>query len=521
MPVNDGIPFAELAHFELDRAAMQRLRRRFCEQWHVVVLGDWPDDANSPITVGMPDPRDHRVVDLVAHMLMREISPVRLNLYEIDKALDFGFQRRPLGEQSTGIPIPMKATVPDGASSAAALIEHVIRTAVSIDASDIHIENYMGDVDVRLRVDGVLRQLFSHINPSNIGTVVNRLKVMANLDITERRLPQDGRIRVILVDGDHRVPVELRVSTSPGPTGEDIVMRLVEQSTGVMPLSGLGMPEHVHDRLIELLQNPEGVIVVTGPTGSGKTSTLYAGIDQIRGDHRKIVTAENPVERFIPKVNQKQVGPKVGMATLARAFLRQDPDVMLIGEIRDQETAQVMSRAAITGHLVLSTLHTSDATAAVPRLRGLGLPAVDVADALLGIVAQRLVRRLCRHCKAPAPEDDPSTLRLKPILGDVSAMVPTGCEHCAHTGYAGRTGLFELIVVDDELASQIAAEVPAVHLRRFLQERGHRGLVDAARDAIEAGDTSAAEILRVIPARALSAMVAHRKATDEGASADA
>ena len=203
----------------------------------------------------------------------------------------------------------MKATVPDGASSAVALIEHVIRTAVSIDASDIHIENYMGDVDVRLRVDGVLRQLFSHINPSNIGTVVNRLKVMANLDITERRLPQDGRIRVILVDGDHRVPVELRVSTSPGPTGDDIVMRLVEQSTGVMPLSGLGMPEHVHDRLIELLQNPEGR--VTGPTGSGKTSTLYAGIDQIRGDHRKIVTPKIP-SNGLPKVNRSRWDRKWG-----------------------------------------------------------------------------------------------------------------------------------------------------------------------------------------------------------------
>ena len=273
-------------------------------------------------------------------------------------------------------------------------------------------------------------------------------------------------------------------------TGER-VMRLVEQSTGVMPLSGLGMPDHVHDRLIELLQNPEGVIVVT-PTG-GKTSTLYAGIDQIRGDHRKIVTAENPVERFIPKVNQKQVGPKVGMATLATP--RQDPDVMLIGEIRDQETA---GDVACRHHRPprTATLHTSDAARC--RAAQARLPAVDVAD-VLGIVAQRLGHRLCRHCKAPAPEADPATVRLKAILGDVSAMVPTGCEHWRNR--LCRSNGLELIVVDDELASQIMTEVPAVHLRRFLHERGHRAGRRGA-EAIEAGDTSAAD-LRVIPARAL------------------
>ncbi len=511
MTFNDGIPFAELEQFTLDRSVIQRLRRRFCEQWHVVVLGPWTEDASEPVVVGMPDPRDDRLVDLVTHMLARTIQPVRLNHYEIDKALDFGFFRRALADSASGVPIPMRAPEPSGDASATVLLEHVIRTAVGVDASDIHLENYMGDTDVRLRVDGVLRQLFTHITPGNIGSIVGRLKVLANLDITERRLPQDGRIRVVLVDGDHRVPVELRVSTSPGPTGEDIVMRLVEQSTGVMPLSGLGLPEAIHNQLVELLANPEGVVVVTGPTGSGKTSTLYAGIDHIRGDHRKIVTAENPVERFIPKVNQKQVGPQVDMATLARAFLRQDPDVMLIGEVRDEQTAQVMSRAAITGHLVLSTLHTSDAIAAVPRLRGLGLSSVDVADALLGVLAQRLVRRLCPHCKRPASPDDLSSERLKRLFGDLKPWTADGCEKCAGTGYAGRTGLFELVVVDEALAAKIAAEVPAVQLRRWLRSQGHRGLVDAARDAIRAGITSPEEILRVIPVRALSSMLADQQ----------
>jgi len=508
MPVNEGIPFSELDQFQLDRRSMQLLRRRFCEQWHVVVLGVVPLDTLKPVTVGMPDPRDERLVGHLRHLLARPIHAVRLNHYEIDKALDFGFQRRPLHEGAHGVAIPMRAGTPARGASSTELLDHVIRTAVRVDASDIHIEHYVDDVDVRLRVDGVLRQLFTHITPANAGSVVGRIKVLAQLDITERRLPQDGRIRVILVDGDHRMPVDLRVSTAPGPTGEDIVMRVVEQTSGVMPLSGLGLDDSAHEQLVSLLENPEGMVVVTGPTGSGKTSTLYAGLDHIRGDHRKIVTAEDPIERFIAKVNQKQVGPQVDMPTLARAFLRQDPDVMLIGEIRDEETAQVASRAAITGHLVLSTLHTSDAVAAIPRLVGLGLTPMDVADTLLGVVAQRLVRRLCRSCRHPAPADDPATARLRPVLGDVSTWVAPGCERCAHTGYAGRVGLFELVVVDEELATRIASGQSSVAIRSWLRtERGHRGLVDAAKDCIAEGVTSPAEVLRVMPIRALASML--------------
>jgi type II secretory ATPase GspE/PulE/Tfp pilus assembly ATPase PilB-like protein len=510
MTVNDGIPFSELDHFTLDRPTMQRLRQRFCEQWQVVVLGEWSDDPGKPVTVGMPDPRDERLVDHLVHLLARPVEAVRLNHYELDKALDFAFERRPLHEGADGVPVPMRGPEPAATASTADLLNHLVRTAVRVDASDIHIEHYVDDVDVRLRVDGVLRQLFTHITPANVAQVVGRIKVLARLDITERRLPQDGRIRVLLIDGDHRVPVDLRVSTAPGPTGEDVVMRVVEQTAGVMPLSGLGLPPRMLDRLVDLLENPEGMVIVTGPTGSGKTSTLYAGLDEIRGNHRKIVTAEDPIERFIPKVNQKQVGSHVDMATLTRAFLRQDPDVMLIGEIRDEETARVASRAAITGHLVLSTLHTSDAVAAVPRLVGLGLSSVDVADSLLGVVAQRLVRRLCRHCKHPAPPDDPATRRLRPLLGAMAPWVAGGCERCAHTGYAGRVGLFELLVVDEDLAAQIAAGVPSVQLRQWLRERGHTGLVDAARSAIESGTTSPAEVLRVMPVRALATMLSDR-----------
>lgn len=514
MPVNDGIPFSELDQFELDRRSVQLLRRRFCEQWHVVVLGRVAYDPSAPVVVGMPDPRDDRLVEVLRQLLARPIEPVRLNHYEIDKALDFGFQRRPLHELADGVPIPIRAAVPRSDASSSELLDHVIRTAVRVDASDIHIEHYIDDVDVRLRVDGVLRQLFTHITPANVGSVVGRIKVLAQLDITERRTPQDGRIRVILVDGEHRTPVDLRVSTAPGPTGEDIVMRVVEQTTGVMPLSGLGMDADMLARLVDLLENPEGMVVVTGPTGSGKTSTLYAGLDHIRGDHRKIVTAEDPVERFIPKVNQKQVGPHVTMATLARAFLRQDPDVMLIGEIRDEETAQVASRAAITGHLVLSTLHTSDAVAAIPRLVGLGLSTVDVADTLLGVIAQRLVRRLCPHCRHPAPPDDPATRRLRPLLGSMSPWVAGGCDRCAFTGYAGRVGLFELLVVDEALSSAVAAGTASVELRARLRAQGHHSLVDSARACIEAGTTSPAEVLRVMPVRALSSMLSARPDAD-------
>ena len=507
MKADDGIPFAELDDFSLDRPSMQRLSQRFCEQWHVVLLGSVPASHKEPVTLGMPDPRDTRLVESVSRMLDRPVEGVRLNHYEIDKALDFAYQRPGLGACSEGVLVSMRAKEPEANASATELLDHVIRTAVALDASDIHIEEYLDDVDVRLRVDGVLRQQFTHITPANVRGVVGRIKVLAQLDITERSMPQDGRLRAILVDGDHRVPIDLRVSTAPGPTGEDVVMRVVEQTQGVMPLSGLGLDSRLQESLVELLENPEGMVLVTGPTGSGKTSTLYAGLDHIRGSHRKIVTVEDPVERFLPKVNQKQVGPKVNAATLARAFLRQDPDVILIGEIRDEETAQVAARAAITGHLVLSTLHTSDAVTAIPRLVGLGLSTVDVSDTLLGVVAQRLVRRLCRHCRLPAPPDEEATLRLRGLLGSLEPWTAGGCARCGQTGFAGRVGLFELLVVDGELASMIARGASTVDLRAHLRSRGHRGLVDAARACIAEGVTSPAEVLRVIPLRALSAMM--------------
>jgi len=504
VPLNDGIPFAELDHFTLDRAAIRRLRRRFCEQWRVVVLGHVTEDSRERVVVGMPDPRDDRLISMLEQVLAHPVEAVRLNTYEINKALDFGFERRAADDHPDGIPVPMRAAEPGHNASSTALLDHIIRTAVRFDASDIHIEQYLDDVDIRLRVDGVLRQLFTHVTPANVNAVVGRVKVLARLDITERRLPQDGRIRIILVDGPHHRPVDLRVSVVPGPTGEDVVMRLIGQSAGVMPLSGLGMPADMLSEVEALLANPEGMVVVTGPTGSGKTSTLYAGLDVIRGDHRKIVTAEDPVERFLPKVNQKQVGPGVDMALLARAFLRQDPDVMLIGEVRDEATAQVANRAAVTGHLVLSTLHTSDAVGAVPRLMGLGLSASDVADTLLGIIAQRLVRRLCTQCRVPGADDDPNVVRLRPLLGDIQTMVATGCPRCGHTGYAGRVGIFELVVMDENLAAAIAGGTPTGQLRESLRLRGHRGLVDAAKERIVDGTTSAEEVLRVLPLRSLA-----------------
>lgn len=507
MPLNDGIPFAELDHFDLDVTAIRCLRRRFCEQWRVVVLGHLTEDSRERVVVGMPDPRDDRLVSMLEQVLARPVEAVRLNTYEIDKALDFGFERRAADDHPDGVPVPMRAPEPAHNASSTVLLDHIIRTAVRFDASDIHIEQYLDDVDIRLRVDGVLRQLFTHVTPANVNAVVGRVKVLARLDITERRLPQDGRIRIILVDGPHHRPVDLRVSVVPGPTGEDVVMRLVGQSAGVMPLSGLGMPADMLSEVESLLANPEGMVVVTGPTGSGKTSTLYAGLDVIRGDHRKIVTAEDPVERFLPKVNQKQVGPGVDMAMLARSFLRQDPDVMLIGEVRDEATAQVANRAAVTGHLVLSTLHTSDAVGAVPRLIGLGLSSADVADTLLGIVAQRLVRRLCTQCREPGSTDDPSVVRLRPLLGDIPTMVAPGCPRCAQTGYAGRVGIFELVVMDEVLAAAIADGKTSGELREMLRVRGHRGLVEAARERIVDGTTSAEEMLRVLPMRALASLL--------------
>lgn len=509
--------FAELADFELDPSAIRRLARDFCVHHQVVLLGGIPEDPRRPVTLGMLHPDQTKARMLVGRRLQRPVKPVRLNAYEIGSAISYGFDGPQTGSSAGGVLLPLGVGRPAPDASASELLDSLLNHAIRRGASDIHIERYADDVDVRVRVDGVLHQTFTHLNPTNVAAVVSRVKVLSGLDITEKRSPQDGRFRVRLEErrAEAAVPIDLRVSTAPGLAGEDVVMRVLRTAGGVLTLEQLGLDRERRASMEALLANPEGLLLVTGPTGSGKTTTLYSMLDRVRDGAKKVLTAEDPIEVVLEKVNQKQVSPVAGMAELARAFLRQDPDIMMIGEVRDPETAESAVKGASTGHLVLSTLHTSDAWGSVQRLEGLGIDRASVAEVALGIVAQRLVRRLCPHCAQPATPTDRQRGLFGGLIAGMALRGGRGCSLCNESGYRGRIGLFELLVVDECLQDDILSGRAGHEVRDDLRSRGHITLVKDGLRRLQAGETSLAELTRVLPFRAIEAERTHAESAHD------
>lgn len=374
------------------------------------------------------------------------------------------------------------------------LINALFTEAVKDNASDIHIEPYDNKLVVRFRIDGIMQEI---LQPPHLlaPLLVSRIKVMAHLDIAEKRVPQDGRISLKVAGR----PVDVRVSTLPSNHGERVVLRLLDNQAGRLDLAQLGMEEKHLELIDKLLHKPHGILLVTGPTGSGKTTTLYAGLTRLNDQSRNIVTVEDPVEYYLDGVGQTQVNTKIDMsfARGLRAILRQDPDVVMVGEIRDLETAQIAVQASLTGHLVLSTLHTNSAISAITRLRDMGIEPFLLSSSLLGVLAQRLVRLLCVHC-AQVYEATPSECELLGIDSAEPPLVrrPIGCEHCRRLGYAGRTGIYELIEVDETLKTMIhdqnSEQLMLAHAR--LHTAGMR--TDGIRRVLS-GETSLDEVLRV------------------------
>jgi len=363
------------------------------------------------------------------------------------------------------------------------MINALFTQAARDGASDMHIEPYESHSVVRYRVDGVLRDVVSPRKALH-SALISRIKIMANLDIAEKRLPQDGRI-ALRVGGR---PIDVRVSTLPTGHGERAVLRLLDKEAGRLRLDKLGMSPQVLAQLDELIRQPHGIVLVTGPTGSGKTTTLYAALARLDASTTNILTVEDPIEYDLPGISQTQVNAKIDMtfALALRAILRQDPDVIMIGEIRDLETAQIAVQASLTGHLVLATLHTNDATSAVTRLVDMGVEPFLLASSLLGVLAQRLVRRLCQHCRRPD------------TLADGRVVYrPVGCEACNHTGYSGRSGIHELFNVDDEMRRLIHEGRDEQALRAQALRSGMRTLRDDGQRWVVAGVTAPEEILRV------------------------
>ena len=372
------------------------------------------------------------------------------------------------------------------------LINGLIAEGARLGASDIHLEPYDTALRVRFRVDGVMREAATL--PSRIAPLlVSRVKVMARLDIAERRVPQDGRISLVM----GARALDVRVSTLPARGGERVVLRLLDKERGALTLAELGMPPAVRTAYETSLRVPHGIVLVTGPTGSGKTTSLYAGLSRLNDGSRNILTVEDPVEYAIDGIGQTQVNTKVGMSFAAglRAILRQDPDVVMVGEIRDAETAQIAVQASLTGHLVLSTVHTNDAVGAITRLRDMGIEPFLLASTVRLILAQRLVRRLCPHCREP----DGAGVRPASLLGggfDGRSWRATGCTECKHTGYIGRIGLYEAVTADEELRRLIGANADESALADAAFARAPR-LLDAAREAVQCGDTTLEEAFRV------------------------
>lgn len=376
------------------------------------------------------------------------------------------------------------------------LVNHILFQAVKRDASDIHIEPYEKELSVRYRIDGVMYPVFTP--PKRVqGALSSRIKIMANLNIAEKRKPQDGRIQIKVADR----PFDIRVSILPVAFGERVVMRILDKSKTFVELASLGFSEHDHTTILESIERPNGIIYVSGPTGSGKTSTLYSILSRLNSPEVNIMTVEDPVEYQMNGVAQIQVKEKIGLtfASALRSMLRQDPDIIMIGETRDQETAQIAIQSALTGHLVLSTIHTNDAPSTITRLLDMGIEAYLIASSLVSVVAQRLVRRLCDYCKQPYTPDQEllDSLGVPLVNNNPTFYKAVGCQECSLTGYKGRLALFEVMSMTDSIARLTMERADTSQVRAEAMRQGMHLLVQDGIAKVEKGQTSIDEVLSV------------------------
>ena len=376
------------------------------------------------------------------------------------------------------------------------LVNRILLKATRVGASDIHFEPYEDETVVRLRMDGELHE-YTRIPPARYSEVVARIKVLANLNVAERRVPQDGKFHVKVGQRDY----DIRVSVVPTVFGERVVLRLLDKSGKLLTLQQLGLSEEDLKKVEEIISKPYGMVLVTGPTGAGKSTTLYAVLQKLKNPRKNIITIEDPVEYQIKGISQIQVNPKVGLTFAAglRSILRQDPDIVMVGEIRDRETAQIAVQAALTGHLVLSTLHTNDAPSAVTRLADMEIEPYLIASALEGVIAQRLVRKICPHCKVeykPSKEEI-EKLGLSPD-GDYTFYRGKGCEHCMGSGYKGRIAIFEVLPFDEELKKLVTRTQDATEIRNFALQRGFKTMLQDGVEKILKGITTPQEVLAAV-----------------------
>lgn len=481
-------------------AISDNLAYSFAKEWGLVVL-----ESGNPVRVGMrPGVRREAILE-ARRVLNAPISLTELSHGEFDKSLSAAYASNGLASSADAITeqgnlyslaedIPQTEDLLDSDDDAPVIrmINGLIQEAIKLRASDIHIEPHENRLSVRFRVDGTLREVLS-LSANLAGVLVSRIKVMARLDIAKKRVPQDGRFSLSI----GAQAIDVRVSTLPSKYGERAVLRLLSKEQALFSVKELGMTEDMTTAFTKAISTPNGIILVTGPTGSGKTTTLYAGLTMLNEASRNILTVEDPIEYALDGIGQTQVNNKVGMTFAAglRAILRQDPDVVMVGEIRDAETAEIAVQASLTGHLVLSTVHTNSAVAAVTRMRDMGVERFLLASTVTAIVAQRLVRRLCNECKSPYTPDA-AELRLLGLSGKQTFYHPVGCEACHGIGYTGRVGLYEMIVMDDNLRAMIHDGAREQEMSAYAFKNSDTLMQSGARHVAE-GTASSDEVLRV------------------------
>jgi len=461
------------------------------------------------IHVAIADPTNFYALDDLRMLFGCDIKPVIASSYEIVNAINAVYNRASgegeegMGELEEGAEIaddfnePVDLLDADDEAPIIRLVNSLLFRAVKQKASDIHIEPFERELKVRFRINGILYEIISPPKRAQ-SAIISRVKIMSQLNIAEKRIPQDGRIRIKIAGKD----IDIRVSTIPTAHGESVVMRLLDASSVLLDLDSLGFSRSNLDGFNKLLAHHNGIILVTGPTGSGKTTTLYSALSRLNTDDVKIITVEDPVEYQLHGVNQMQVNPKIDLTFSSglRAFLRQDPDIILVGEIRDKETVEIAIQASLTGHLVLSTLHTNDAPSSITRLIEMGVEPFLVASSVLGIVAQRLLRTVCRDCARKYTPDAEELGRIGLTPEDLKGrqiFKPVGCPVCMETGYSGRAGIHEVIVVTDAIRTELMKGSDASTIKKVAISEGMKTLRDDAASKVLQGATSIAEVLRV------------------------
>jgi len=508
-----GMPFVELREIEIPTAVIELVPESLARENIVMPLAQ----ENGAIKVIMHDPNAFETIDKLRFVLNREIEVAlapkeaiieAINRYyggvtteteSVDSMLqEFTDTAIDYSEDAVGGRSGSSSNIlEEGDAPVIKLVHLIIQEAIAMRASDIHIEPFADRIRIRYRIDGVLMERDSP--PRRLlGSIISRLKIMGSMDIAEKRRPQDGRIKIFAAGKD----VDLRVSILPTNYGQSVVMRILDRDTIKIGLKDLGFGDEDYKKFQQLIKRPNGILLVTGPTGSGKTTTLYAAINELNRPDIKIITVEDPVEYYMPGINQCEVKPKIGMtfARIIRAMLRQNPNILLVGEIRDEETANTAIQASLTGHLVFSTLHTNDAPGAVTRLVDIGVQPFLVASSVMAVLAQRLVRKVCPKCRQriEPPAHLLKGIGLRPeITKKANFMKGKGCSNCNKTGYRGRMGIYELMLMNGTIREMAFKGETAVAIRKVARKQGMRTLFEDGMIKALRGLTTVEEVLRI------------------------